>query len=267
MKIVTRLAFVVLPLLLFTVCPARAQHQLIHGQIGGGGGFSEGSHVVHQTIAQGIVGVSAGPVMSINSGFWYCSETGWSVSILFQLSTFLAEIRDDIATLVWEAHGAAFIDGFHVYRSETAGGQFERLTLVPLEPRDLVVYRDETALGNTTYHYMLGALSLGETWYSHTVALSLPRRPTTLYRNFPNPFNPATTLVFYLESPSRTQLAIYDLRGTRVSTLLDETMPAGRHSLVWNGVDSAGRQVGSGVYICRLVTDHAVLVERLLLLK
>lgn len=267
MKIVTILPITVLAVLLSAVPPARAQMQLMHGHAGGSGGTSLGSHAVYHTIGQGIIGVSAGPAMAVNSGFWYCSETESSVSLLFQLATFLAELRDDVATLVWEAGGAAPIDGFHVYRSETEDGQFEQLTLVPLEPRDLVVYRDETALGNTTYHYMVGALSRGETWYSHPIALSLPGRPTTLYRNFPNPFNPATTLVFYLESPSRAQLAIYDLRGTRVSTLLDETTPAGRHSLVWNGVDSAGRQVGSGVYICRLVTDHAVLVERLLLLK
>jgi len=91
--------------------------------------------------------------------------------------------------------------------------------------------------------------------------------PTALYQNHPNPFNPATTIAFNLERRSRTRLVIYDLKGARVRTLLDEALLEGVHAVTWNGSDDAGRTVGSGVYICRLVTDHSVHANRLLLLK
>jgi len=78
---------------------------------------------------------------------------------------------------------------------------------------------------------------------------------TRLMGNHPNPFNPRTTIAFDLAREGRVQIAVYDLRGRRVVTLLDASRAAGSYSVVWNGADQSGRPVASGVYLYRLLTD------------
>jgi hypothetical protein len=68
----------------------------------------------------------------------------------------------------------------------------------------------------------------------------------------PNPFNPAARVGFTLASEARALVRVFDARGRQVRVLLDATLAAGRHDLVWDGRDAAGREVASGVYIVRL---------------
>ena len=75
------------------------------------------------------------------------------------------------------------------------------------------------------------------------------------YPNHPNPFNPRTTLAFDLpQAATRVSLRLYDLHGRLVTALIDGPLPAGRHGVVWNGADDAGRAVASGVYVSVLET-------------
>ncbi len=75
------------------------------------------------------------------------------------------------------------------------------------------------------------------------------------HENYPNPFNPATALMFDLPARSDVSLKIFNLLGQEVRTLVKETLPAGRYHISWNGKDNAGRAVSSGVFISRI---HAV---------
>ncbi len=84
----------------------------------------------------------------------------------------------------------------------------------------------------------------------------------------PNPSNPGTEISFELPAAARTTLLIHDLAGRRVSTLAAaERLPAGRHRIVWRGVDDRGRAVPSGVYIGRLEVGPRVEARRLTLLR
>ncbi|MEW5994848.1 MAG: S8 family serine peptidase, partial [Candidatus Zixiibacteriota bacterium] len=65
----------------------------------------------------------------------------------------------------------------------------------------------------------------------------------TLAQNYPNPFNPTTSISFTLSAPSDTRLEIYNVLGRRVTTLVNGPLPAGRHVVVWDGVDGAGKAV------------------------
>jgi hypothetical protein len=78
---------------------------------------------------------------------------------------------------------------------------------------------------------------------------------TRLLANHPNPFNPRTTIRFDLAHTTSVHLSVYDARGRKVATLLEGTLPAGSHTAIWNGADSAGRQVASGVYFYRFQAD------------
>ncbi len=85
--------------------------------------------------------------------------------------------------------------------------------------------------------------------------------------NAPNPFNPMTEIRFSLPSDGRVELRVYDAAGRVVSVLVNEVMSAGEHAVVWNGTDSRGRAVSSGVYFATLKTKTGELREKMLLLK
>ncbi len=88
-----------------------------------------------------------------------------------------------------------------------------------------------------------------------------------LDQNHPNPFNPSTTIAFSLPRETNVSLAVYTIDGRRVAQLIDGTLPAGAHSVVWNGHDAGGRQVASGAYFYRLDSGAATLVRRMVLVK
>jgi DNA-binding beta-propeller fold protein YncE len=70
--------------------------------------------------------------------------------------------------------------------------------------------------------------------------------------SYPNPFNPATTIIFSLSTSGRAELSIYDAAGRRVRELVREELPAGGHEIVWNGRDDRGLPAVSGIYFARL---------------
>jgi len=78
--------------------------------------------------------------------------------------------------------------------------------------------------------------------------------PFELRGNYPNPFNPATTIRYNLSARSQVTLDVVDVTGRTIRTLVDDWQPAGPHSVVWDGMGGSGERVSSGVYFCRLRT-------------
>ena len=85
--------------------------------------------------------------------------------------------------------------------------------------------------------------------------------------NYPNPFNPETTIPFAVPDIVYVSIEIYDVLGQRVRTLVDDEMPAGNHSVMWNGRDDAGRGVASGVYLYRIISGEFVSQRKLMLVR
>ncbi len=73
-----------------------------------------------------------------------------------------------------------------------------------------------------------------------------------LHPNYPNPFNPTTNISFALPVDSKVSLKLYNIAGQLVRTLVNETMPAGNHTVTWNGNNSNGEKVASGIYFYKL---------------
>jgi len=88
-----------------------------------------------------------------------------------------------------------------------------------------------------------------------------------LYYNYPNPFNPSTTIKYSLPTTEQVSLKIYNILGQEVITLVDELQDAGYKQAVWNAKDVYGNQVASGIYIYRLQTDKFVQSKKMILLK
>jgi hypothetical protein len=85
--------------------------------------------------------------------------------------------------------------------------------------------------------------------------------------NFPNPFNPETTLFFSLSTEQEIELTVYNLKGQKVKQLAKGQFPSGKNSVVWNGTDDNGKQVGSGLYFYKLKTSEKTVSKKMLLLK
>jgi hypothetical protein len=88
-----------------------------------------------------------------------------------------------------------------------------------------------------------------------------------LFANYPNPFNPTTTIKFNLPEASAASLEIYNLKGQKVRTLLDDDLAKGSYSPVWNGLDDNLQPVSSGVYLYRLKAGDMVQTRKMMLMK
>jgi hypothetical protein len=92
-------------------------------------------------------------------------------------------------------------------------------------------------------------------------------RPQLSLTAYPNPFNPTTTISFTLPRNLRASVVVFDVQGRVVDVIEDRQFDAGLQSVVWDGTDSRGRLVSSGVYFYRLNADGKALTRRLVLLK
>ncbi len=90
---------------------------------------------------------------------------------------------------------------------------------------------------------------------------------TELKGNYPNPFNPTTHIEFSLKKAGNVELAIYNINGQKVRTLVSEEMEADNHKVTWNGKDDRGNSVSSGVYFYRLQTSEVSQTKKMLMLK
>ena len=97
--------------------------------------------------------------------------------------------------------------------------------------------------------------------------LTRPPEDYGLAQNSPNPFNPETTISFQLPDPGRVTLVVYNMLGQEVRRLVDEEMGAGTHTARWDGRDSLGRRVASGIYLYRMEAGAFSTVRRMALVK
>ena len=101
-------------------------------------------------------------------------------------------------------------------------------------------------------------------------SLSVQSTPTefALLQNFPNPFNPETTIKYNLAEGANVQLRIYNVVGQVVRTLVAEQQGAGRYTVRWNGTDDRGVSVSSGIYFYQIAAGNQFRdVRKLMLLK
>ena len=97
--------------------------------------------------------------------------------------------------------------------------------------------------------------------------VSTPGMPLALSQNSPNPFNPATTINYYLPTPCNMKLEIFDVAGRRIAVLKEGKADRGHHRVEWNGVDARGDRVSSGVYLYRLTAGKETMSRKMVLLR
>jgi M6 family metalloprotease-like protein len=133
---------------------------------------------------------------------------------------------------------------------------------------DRYVYVDGDVVPGVKYFYKLEVVSQdGAARELHRGNATVPAEDLKLSQNFPNPFNPTTSIAFYLPERLRVQLEVFDVSGRLVSRLSDGVFEAGPHRVEWNGTDANGTRVSSGVYVYRLTAGHRSISKKMILLK
>ena len=101
------------------------------------------------------------------------------------------------------------------------------------------------------------------------IEASMSGTPTAfaLRQNFPNPFNPETTIAYELPREAMVVLTVFSPTGQKVRDLVSDTQGAGYYKLDWDGLDDAGRAVSSGMYLCRLQAGEFVQTRKLVLVR
>jgi hypothetical protein len=121
-------------------------------------------------------------------------------------------------------------------------------------------YESRKATAKDFSNYLMVSLSENEEY-------QLPKA-TSLSQNYPNPFNPETRICFELEQNAQVKLEVYNLKGQKIITLVNDNLTAGYHSEIWRGIDDKGSQVSSGVYLYKLTTSAGDnLTKKMILMK
>jgi len=88
-----------------------------------------------------------------------------------------------------------------------------------------------------------------------------------LNQNYPNPFNPETSISFDIKEAGKVSLDIYNVKGQKVKTLLNDHREAGTHNIVWNGTDDNNRSVSSGIYFYKMKNGKFSSTKKMILMK
>lgn len=85
--------------------------------------------------------------------------------------------------------------------------------------------------------------------------------------NYPNPFNPSTTIEYILPKTTNVNVSIYNVKGQKIKTLVNKKQNAGKSTVFWNGFDNNGNTVGSGIYFYKIRTKSKTLTKKMILIK
>jgi hypothetical protein len=198
-------------------------------------------------------------------------DLGWRddcATVSVAISAFFARPSDDgveIHALFASSLGNA--DFVFVYRADAGTEAFTRLATIDAPRNGDFSYVDETALPGKSYRYKIGVVDDDGEFFSPTADVKMPSARIELSQNTPNPFNPTTTIRFTLPASQRVGLAIYSVDGRLVRMLVDDVKSRGTHDITWDGRDSAGSPVGSGMYFYRLTAGKFSESKKMMLLK
>lgn len=184
------------------------------------------------------------------------------------LADFTASFQSGAVEITWRL--SRMDDGvrFSMLRKEEGAADFTALAQ-NIEAHGLsFIYRDESAEPGLSYRYRV---QYADAWGSHvlfeTEAVAVPALPLTLNQNWPNPFNPSTTIFYYLPEAGPLRLDIFDIAGHRIACLVNGNKERGFHHVLWNGTGESGSPAATGVYIYRLTTGRETLSRKMVLVR
>ncbi len=213
--------------------------------------------------------------------------TGSDLDLPVELSSFTAISSTSLllVTLQWATESETDNLGFNILRSQNTNLSdaitlnTDVITGTNTSTHHTYNFDDVTVIAPNFYYYWLENIDLnGISNFTGPVMVQVldqgdPNTPhvipvaTKLNHAYPNPFNPETNISFDLVSASFVNITIYDVKGRKLQTLTSKEWNPGHHSVVWNGQDEYGKEVGSGVYFYHMTAGKYQSSQKVVLVK
>lgn len=196
----------------------------------------------------------------------------WGVKVPVKLTSFSADAEAYKGISVeWETGAEYGNAGFNVLRSFKEDGTFEKVNekLIPSNQDGLYEFLDAQVAAGRRHFYKLENVNIdGSTSIHGPIEAEAPLpKDFRLAENFPNPFNPTTTVRFDLPKSTHVKLEVYNVLGQKVKTMINEQMEPGYHEILWNSLNDQGMRVSSGVYYYRITAGDFHDVKKMALVK
>jgi len=206
------------------------------------------------------------------------------VTLPVELNSFSATTGDNKVILTWTTQSEVNNLGFEVYRSAEENGEYAMIA--SYENNESLqgagnsnaareyTYEDRMLFNGETYWYQIADVDYqGVRTFHGPVSVESPDlipEEYALHPNFPNPFNPETSIRFEIPANpanSKVKLVIYNNLGMEVRTLVNGTVEPGIHTVKWDGRNNAGEQIASGVYFLHIQAGTFNRTQKMLLVR
>jgi hypothetical protein len=185
------------------------------------------------------------------------------------LQSYCASLGDACIKVEWTLAEVDEEALFFIFRKESAAGSWDEIPDAVIECNGLYfTLEDDYLEPGMAYAYRV-EVELGDdrSLLFETDPVTVPELPLTLHQNYPNPFNPSTNIKYYLPYAVDVRLAVYNVTGRLVRVLVDEHLEQGNKDTTWDGKDTHGKQVSSGVYFLRFKAGKQTEIRKMLLLR
>lgn len=204
------------------------------------------------------------------------------------LSTFMAvpNINDNCIAINWITQSESNLIGYHIHRSETnmlTTATKVTSTIIPATNGELTndySFQDNEVEEEITYYYWLQSIDFDTSEFFGPVIAKIDKPEddngiqeivlgNDLYSNYPNPFNPSTTLSYSLSEPQDVIIDVFNIKGQKIKRLFSGYVHEvnTKINVVWNGDDSTGENVTSGIYFAKIKTASFTKTAKMLLTK
>ncbi|UCF06855.1 MAG: T9SS type A sorting domain-containing protein [bacterium] len=206
------------------------------------------------------------------TSYYSCPDSGYSnddtTAVATLLESFDAKLNGTVIEVRWDISGEEPEGGFIVLKAQ-GNGLFERPDQqISRDENGPFIFRDNMIESGKQYRYRVVYDEDGiELILFETEKIRIPMIPTSLSQNWPNPFNPSTTIEYYISAPSTVSLNIFDVNGRLVKKLVASTMPAGKYSVKWDGLTDNDSPAASGIYFYRLKAGKDTFSKKMILLR
>jgi len=204
-----------------------------------------------------------------------------------ELSSFTATLSSEhFVTLKWVSESETNHSGYNIYRAETeALGSALKINCQIIDDgaangtQISYIYSDFETYNNMQYYYWLESVSLeGISQYFGPISVIIgnlseePEQPeiqlnTRLLSAFPNPFNPNTNLRYFMQSAGKVRIDVFNLKGQIIRSFNATHDSPGFYQLAWDGKDSQGQLVSSGIYMYRMTSGKYCCTRKMILSK
>ena len=138
----------------------------------------------------------------------------------------------------------------------------------------VILLRSETMIVHTTSgDYTFEVSNIDEITFIDSTGTNedliefISKVPIQFLKNFPNPFNPVTEIQFELNQNGKVQVEIFNVKGQKVKTILNEDLEQGKHNLLWNGTNENEKRVTSGVYFYKISCNGKEKINKMIKVK